>query len=86
MVILANYERSIFHNFESFLKTENHLVKDDIRLGLDESNSSFITYELELGIYTFKDLFKTLFINLQPEYELFNNSQNIEVDDLTMKT
>ena len=43
MRILSNYVSSIFQDFESFLRTEVELVEDDIRLSLDESNSSFIT-------------------------------------------
>ena len=46
----------------------------------------FITYDLEAGIHTFKDLSKALFNNLQPEFELFNNSVVSEFDDITMKT
>ena len=52
---------------------------------LDEYNSSFITYELEPGIYTFKDISKALFNFLQPKYELYNNSVDIEFDDIVMK-
>ena len=65
--ILAVYNRSIFRDFESFLRTAVDLVEDDIRLVLDEYNSSFITYELEPGIYTFKDLSEALLKILQPE-------------------
>ena len=56
MDILAVYKRSIFQDFESFLRTEVDLVKNDIRLVLDETSSNFITYELQTGIYTFKDV------------------------------
>ena len=48
--VLAVFNRSIFQDFESFLRTAVDLVEDDIRLVLDEYNSSFITYELEPGI------------------------------------
>ena len=65
--ILAVYNRSIFRDFESFLGTAVYLVEDDIRLVLDEYNSSFITFELEPGIYTFKDLSEALLKILQPE-------------------
>ena len=65
--ILAVYNRSIFQDFESFLGTAVDLVEDDIRLVLDEYNSSFITYELEPGINTFKDLSEALLKILQPE-------------------
>ena len=47
---LRGYIRSIFQDFESYLRTEVDLVEDDIRLVLDEYSSSFITYELEPGI------------------------------------
>ena len=79
------YIDSIFQDFESFLRTEVDLI-EDFRLVLDEYISSFITYELEPGLYIFKDLSKALFKVLQPEYELFNNSVQIEVDGITMKT
>ena len=65
--VLAVYNRSMFQNFETFLGTAVDLVEDDIRLVLDEYNSSFITYELEPGIYTFKDLSEALLKILQPE-------------------
>ena len=86
MLILTGYTFSVFQHFESYLRTEVDLVEDDIRLVLDEYNSSFITYELEPGIYTFKDLSKALFNILKQEYDLFNNSVVIELDDITMKT
>ena len=45
MNILAIYTRSVFQDFESFLRTQIDLIEDDIKLVLDEYNSSFITYE-----------------------------------------
>ena len=77
---------SILQDFESFLRTEIDLVEDDIRLVLDEYSSSFITYEIEPSIYTFDDISKALFNILQPEYELFNNSVDIDFNDIAMKT
>ena len=56
MNILAVYVRSVFHDFESYLKTEADLVEGHIKLVFDDYTSSFITYELEPGIYTFKDI------------------------------
>ena len=51
MNILARYTtRSVFQDFESFLRTEVDLIEDDVKLVLDEYNSSFITYELDPGI------------------------------------
>ena len=84
--ILSISINSVFQDFESFLKTEIYLVEDNIKLVLDEYNSSFITYEITPSIYTFKVISKALFNNLQPEYELYNNSIDIEYDDVTMKT
>ena len=43
MDILARYTSSVFQDFESFLRTQFDLVEDDIKLVLDEYNSSFIT-------------------------------------------
>ena len=83
---LGFYFSSINQDFDSFLRTEIDLVEKDFRFVLNKNNSNFITNELELGIYTFKDLSEALFRILQPEYELFNNSIDIEIDDITKKT
>ena len=61
MNIVAGYVSSVFQDFESYLRTGVDLVEDDIKLVLDEYNSSFITYELQPGIYTFKDISEALF-------------------------
>ena len=61
MNIVAGYVSSVFQDFVSYLRTEVDLVEDDIKLVLDEYNPSFITYELEPGIYTFKDVSDALF-------------------------
>ena len=84
---LARYTTgSVFQDFESFLRTEVDLVQDDIKLGLDEYNSSFITYEIDPGIYTFKDTSEALFNILQSEYPGPSNVIDIEYDDITRKT
>ena len=62
------------------------MVEDDIKLVLDEYNSNFITYELEPGIYTFKDISEALFNIIQFEYPGPSNVIDIECDDVTMKT
>ena len=54
--------------FECFLRTEIDLVEDNIRLVLDEYNSSFITYVLEPDIYTFEDLSEALSKILNMKY------------------
>ena len=70
MLILAVYFDSFFQDFESFVRTEVDLVEDDCKLVLDEYNSSFVTYELEPGIYTFEDFSKAFlpFFNLIMDY------------------
>ena len=85
MNILARYTSSVFQDFESFLRTEIDLVEDDIKLVLDEYNSSFVTYELDPGIYTYKDLTIALFNILQHEYPSSNSEILIRLDDITRK-
>ena len=86
MYILSRYSSSIFQDFESFLRTEFDLIEDDIKLVLDEYNSSFITYEISSGIYTFKDISEVLLNFLQSEYKGDFNKIVIEFDDITRKT
>ena len=86
MNILSQYTSSVFQDFESVLRTEVDLVEDDIKLVLDEYNSSVITYELDPGIYTFKDISEALFNILQSEYPGPSNVIDIEFDDITRKT
>ena len=86
MKILAGYVSFVFQDFESYLRTEVDLVQDDVKLVLDEYNSSFITYELDPGIYTFKDISEALFNILQSEYPGSSNVIHIEFDDITSKT
>ena len=86
MLILAIYNVSVFQDFENFLRTEFDLVEDDIKLFLDEYNSSFSTHELDPGIYTFKDISKVLFSILQLEFPSSNSEIAIELDDITRKT
>ena len=66
--ILAKFIDSVFPDFESSLRTQIDLVEDDIKLVSDEYNSSSITYELEPGVYTFKDTSEALLNILQLEY------------------
>ena len=86
MNILARYTSSVFRDFESSLRTEIDLIEDDVKLVLDEYNSSFITYELEPGIYTFKEISEAVLNILQIEYPGPSNVINIEFDDITRKT
>ena len=84
--ILAIYTSSVFQDFEGFLRTQIDLVEDDIKLVLDEYNSSFITYEIELGIYSYKEISEALFYILQSEYPQSNSEILIRLDDVTRKT
>ena len=84
--ILSIYTSSVFQDFESFLRTQIDLVEDDIKLVLDEYNSSFITYELQPCIYTFKDISEVLLNFLQSEYKGEINKIVVEFDDITTKT
>ena len=86
MNIFAIYIRSVFEDFESFLRTQIDLVEDDIKLILDEYNSSFITYELEPGFYSYREISEALFYILQSEYPQSNSESLIRLDDVTRKT
>ena len=86
MNMLSGYPRSVFQDFESYLRTEIDLVEDDIRLVLDKYNSSFDTYELDPGFYNFKVLSEALFNILQHEYLESSSEIVIEFDDITRKT
>ena len=85
MNILSGYPRSVFQVFESYLRTEIDLVGDGIRLVLDKYNSSFVTYELDPGIYTFEDLSEALFTIVQNEYPESSSEIVIEFDVITRK-
>ena len=86
MNILAIYTSSVFQDFESFLRTQIDLIEDDVKLVSDEYNSSFITYELEPGIYGYKEISEALFYILQSEYPQSNSEILIRLDDVTRKT
>ena len=86
MNILARYTSSVLQDFESFLRTEIALVEDDIKLVLDEYNSSFITYDIDPGICTDKDLSIALFNILQHEYPSSDSEILIRLYDITKKT
>ena len=85
MRILSIYTSSVFQDFESFLRTQIDLVEEDIRLILDEYNSSFFTYEITPDVYTFEDFSEALFNILQSGYSGPSNGIDIEYDDITMK-
>ena len=86
MNILLGYPRSVFQDFEGSLRTKIDLVEADIRLVLEKNISSFNTYELDPGIYNFKDFSEALFNILEHDYPSSNSEIVIEYDDITMKT
>ena len=86
MNILAIYTSSVFQDFESFLRTQIHLIEDDIKLVLDEYNSSFITYESEPGIYSYREISEALFNILKLEYPSSDSENLIRLDEITRKT
>ena len=86
MNISAIYIRSVFQDFESFLRTQIDLVEGDINLVLDEYNSSFIFYEIEPGIYSYRDTSEALFNILQSKYQQSDSEILIRLDVVTRKT
>ena len=86
MNILAIYIRSVFQDFESFLRTQIDLVEVDNQLVLDEYNSNFVTYELAPGIYSYRDIAEALYYILQSEYPSSGSEILIRLDDITRKT
>ena len=86
MNILGGYIRSVFQVFESYLRTEVDLVEDDIKLVLDKNNTSFITYELEPGIYSYREISEAWFNILQLEYPSSDCEILIRLDDITRET
>ena len=86
MIIPSGHPRFVFQDFESYLRTEVDLIEDDIRLVLNKCNSSFITYELQPGIYNFKDLSEALFNILQPDNPACDSEILIRLDDITRKS
>ena len=83
MKFLAGQISSILQDFECYLRTEFGLVENDIRLALEEYNSSFIAYEISPGNNTFKEFFEVL-SDLRTDNN--NHPINIVFDIITMRT
>ena len=62
------------------------MIEDDVKLVLDEYNSSFISYELKPGIYSYRKISEALFNILQLEYPSSDHKILIRLDDITRKT
>ena len=78
IILLMGYARSLFRDFESYLRIFVGLEEDKIRLILKQYNEKFITYELDPGNYTVEDLQKAVYPlgdhenTLQIEYDELN--------------
>ena len=80
LFFLKGYARSLFRDFESYLRIVVGLEEDFIRLILKQYNEKFITYELDPGNYTIEDHKKAVYPLGDHEGTL-----QIEYDDLDKK-
>ena len=80
-ILLLNYSRSQFRDFESYLRIRVGLDEEDIQLILKEYNSHFVTYELSPGIYTIQDV-----LDVINTFSGHSEIIEIEYDDISMKT
>ena len=61
IILLMGYARSLFRDFESYLRIIVGLDEDDIRLILKQYNANFVTCELDPANYTFESLQKNVY-------------------------
>ena len=61
IILLMDYARSPYRDFETSLRIVVGLEEDNIRLILKQYNEKFINYELDPGNYTIEDLQKAVF-------------------------
>ena len=80
-ILLMGYARSPFRVFESYLRIVVGLDEDDIQLILKQYNANFVTYKLDLGLYTIEDLQDA--VHPLGDHE---ETLQIEYDDLNKKT
>ena len=80
-ILLLGYSRSLFRDFESYLRFVVNLLEEDIQLILKEYNSHFITYELNPGLYTIQDISDAI-----QTFSGHMETIQIEYDDISMKT
>ena len=81
MILLLGYSRSLFRDFESYLRIVVGLDEENIELILKQYNSHFITSELAPGTFTIQDISDTI-------HTFSGHSEIIELeyDDLNKKT
>ena len=80
-ILLLNFSKSQFRDFESFLRIRVGLDEKDIQLILKEYNSLFITYELSPSIYTIK-----VISDVVQFFSGHSDIIEIEYNDISMKT
>ena len=80
IILLMGYAKSLFRDFESYLRIFVGLEEDNIRLILKQYNGKFVTYELDPGNYTIEDLQKAV-------YPLGDHEGTLQIgyDDLNKK-
>ena len=81
MLLLLDYGRSLFRDFESYLRIVVGSDEKDIQLILKEYKSHFITYELTPGIYTNQDISDAI-----QTFSGHKEAIQLEYDDISMKT
>ena len=80
IIILMAYARSLYRDFESYLRIVFGLDEDEIQLILKQYISSFVTYKTTSGIYTIKNIAED--VHPLGDHE---GTLKIEFDDITMK-
>ena len=74
------YARSLFRDFDSYIRIVIGLDENDIQLILKQYNEKFVTYEIEPGNYTIEDIADTVYTVGHHEGTL-----KIEYDDIHKK-
>ena len=80
-ILLFGYSKSLFRDFESYLRIVVGLDEEDIQLILKKYNSHFITYEITPGIYTIQNISDAIHT-----FSGHSESLQIEYDDISTKT
>ena len=81
ITFLMGCARSLFRDFESYLRVVVGLDEDDIQLILEQNNPNFVTCDLDPANYTIEDIQKAVYPIGDHEGTL-----QIEYDDLNKKT
>ena len=80
LILLINYARSPFRDFEPYLWITG-LDENDIHLLINQYNSNFVTYEIPHGVYNIKDTSEAVHTAGDNEGTL-----RIQNDEVSMKT